>query len=130
VIELGGGRRVRYLDTPHVPHAWEAGLLFEESTRTLFCGDLFTQLGDGPALTEGDIVAPALSGEDLFHASALNPTMGATVRRLADLEPSTLGLMHGPSFAGDCVGALRDLAADYDRRIVEAVGLEVLQRAA
>jgi len=130
VIDLGAGRRVRYLDTPHVPHAWEAGLLFEESTQTLLCGDLFTQLGDGPALTEGDILGPALAGEDLFHASALNPTMGATIRRLADLEPRTLGLMHGPSFAGDCPGVLRELAADYDRRIAEAVGLETLQRAA
>ena len=130
VIDLGAGRQVRYLDTPHVPHAWEAGLLFEESTQTLLCGDLFTQLGDGPALTEGDILGPALAGEDLFHASALNPTMGATIRRLADLEPRTLGLMHGPSFAGDCPGVLRELAADYDRRIAEAVGLETLQRAA
>ena len=130
VIDLGAGRRVRYLDTPHVPHAWEAGLLFEESTQTLLCGDLFTQLGDGPALTEGDILGPALAGEDLFHASALNPTMGATIRRLANLEPRTLGLMHGPSFAGDCPGVLRELAADYDRRIAEAVGLETLQRAA
>jgi flavorubredoxin len=130
VIDLGAGRRVRYLDTPHVPHAWEAGLLFEEGTQTLLCGDLFTQLGDGPALTEGDILGPALAGEDLFHASAQNPTMGAIIRRLADLEPRTLGLMHGPSFAGDCPGVLRELAADYDRRIAEADGLEALQRAA
>ena len=52
LVDLGGGKRVRYLDTPHTPHGWDAGVLFEESTGTLLCGDLFTQLGDGPALTE------------------------------------------------------------------------------
>ncbi len=57
VIDLGG-KRVRHIDTPHVPHAWEARVLFEESIRTLLCGDLFTHLGDGPAVTEGDIVGP------------------------------------------------------------------------
>ena len=51
-IDLGGGKRVRYIDTPHVPHGWEAGVLYEETTGTLLCGDLFTQLGDGAALTE------------------------------------------------------------------------------
>ena len=61
VIDLGGGKRVRYIDTPHTPHGWDAGVLYEESTRTLLCGDLFTQLGDGPALTDGDIVAPAIA---------------------------------------------------------------------
>jgi flavorubredoxin len=116
VIELGGGKRVRYLYTPHTPHGWDAGLLFEESTGTLLCGDLFTQVGDGPALTEGDIVGPAIVGEDMFGYSAQNPGMGATLRRLADLRPRTLALMHGPSFAGDGAAALRALADDYDRR--------------
>lgn len=51
VIDLGG-KRVRYIDTPHVPHAWESGLIYEESTKTLFTGDLFTQLGNGPAMTK------------------------------------------------------------------------------
>src|SRR5205085_10080727 len=54
VIDLGG-KRVRHLDTPHVPHAWEARVLFEETTRTLLCGDLFTHLGRGPALTTDDV---------------------------------------------------------------------------
>jgi flavorubredoxin len=115
VIDLGG-KRVRYLDTPHTPHGWDAGLIFEESTATLLCGDLFTQLGDGPALTDRDIVGPAIAGEDLFNYSSLNPNMGATIRGLADLEPRTLALMHGPSFAGDGAAALRALADDYDRR--------------
>jgi flavorubredoxin len=116
VVELGRGRRVRYLDTPHTPHGWDAGLLYEESTGTLLCGDLFTQLGDGPALTEADIVAPAIAAEDLFGYSSLNPAMGTTIRRLAALAPRTLALMHGPAFAGDCAAALAALADDYDRR--------------
>jgi flavorubredoxin len=116
VIDLGGGKRVRYLDTPHTPHSWDAGLIFEESTATLLCGDLFTQLGDGPALTDRDIVGPAIAGEDLFNYSSLNPNMGTTIRTLADLAPRTLALMHGPSFAGDGAAALRALADDYDRR--------------
>jgi len=115
-IDLGGGKRVRYLDTPHTPHGWDAGVLHEESTGTLLCGDLFTQLGDGPALTEGDIVGPAIAAEDLFSYSSLNPSMGTTIRGLAGLLPRTLALMHGPSFSGDGGAALRTLADDYDRR--------------
>jgi flavorubredoxin len=117
VIDLGAGKRVRFIDTPHTPHGWDAGVLFEESTRTLMCGDLFTQLGDGPALTEGDVVGPAIAAEDLFKYSALNPAMGTTIRKLSDLAPRTLALMHGPSFSGDGAAALRALADDYDRRL-------------
>jgi glyoxylase-like metal-dependent hydrolase (beta-lactamase superfamily II) len=117
VIDLGGGKRVRFIDTPHTPHGWDAGVLYEESTRTLLCGDLFTQLGDGPALTGRDIVGPAIAAEDLFQYSALNPDMGATIRGLAKLSPRALALMHGPTFLGDGAAALRALADDYDRRI-------------
>jgi flavorubredoxin len=120
-IDLGDGKRVRYLDTPHIPHGWEAGVLFEESSATLLCGDLFTQIGDGPAMTESDIVAPAIAAEDMFKASSLNPSMGPTIRRLAALAPRTLALMHGPSFRGDGAAALSALASDYDRRIRAAL---------
>ena len=116
-IDLGGGKRIRYLDTPHTPHAWEAGVMFEESTGTLLCGDLFTQLGNDSALTEGDIVGPAIAAEDMFQYSSLNPNMGATIRSLAEFSPRTLALMHGPSFSGDGAAALRALADDYDRRV-------------
>ncbi|MEO3471923.1 MBL fold metallo-hydrolase [Roseomonas sp. CAU 1739] len=116
-IELGRGLGVRYLDTPHIPHGWDAGVLLEERTGTLLCGDLFTQLGDGPALTQGDIVGPAIAAEDLFRFSSLNPGMGATIRRLAGLAPGRLALMHGPTFEGDGTAALRGLADDYDRRV-------------
>lgn len=129
-IELGGGRRVRYLDTPHTPHGWDAGLIHEEATGTLFCGDLFTQQGDGPALVEHDITGPAIAAEDLFGYSALNPDMGRTIRRLAALKPQTLALMHGPSFRGDGAGALTELAADYDRRARARFGAAGLMAAA
>jgi hypothetical protein len=121
VLPASGGRRVRRLETPHIPHGWDAGVLYEEASGTLLCGDLFTQLGDGPALTGGDVVGPAIAAEDLFHFSSLNPGMGATIRRLADLSPRTLALMHGPSFAGDGATALRALAEDYDRRVRAAL---------
>ena len=116
-IDLGQGKRIRYLDTPHIPHGWEAGVILEESTNTLLCGDLFTQLGNDRAITDGDIVGPAIAAEDIFGYSALNPNMGATIRRLAELKPTTLALMHGPSFQGDGATALRALANDYDRRL-------------
>jgi flavorubredoxin len=115
--DFADGKRVRFIDTPHTPHGWDAGVLYEESTRTLLCGDLFTQLGNGAALTEGDIVGPAIAAEDLFKYSSLSPNMGTTIRDLAKLSPRTLALMHGPSFAGDGAAALRALADDYDRRV-------------
>jgi flavorubredoxin len=120
VIDLGGGKRVRFINTPHTPHGWDAGVLYEESTRTLLCGDLFTQLGNGEALTEGDIVGPAIAGENFFKYSSLCPNMGTTIRHLAKLSPRTLALMHGPSFSGDGGAALHALADDYDRRLQAA----------
>src|SRR4051794_38091278 len=119
VIDLGG-KRVRHLDTPHVPHGWEARVLYEETTGTLLCGDLLTHVGNGPAVTENDVVAPAEQAEDLFHATCLTPGTGAALRRLAELAPSTLALMHGSSFAGDGRSALLRLADGYDARLATA----------
>jgi flavorubredoxin len=110
VIDLGG-RRMRWIDTPHVPHGWEAGLFHEETAATLFCGDLLTHGGDGPALTESDITAPAIAMEAMFHAMSMAPATAAILNRLADLAPATLALMHGSSYRGDAAGALRALAA-------------------
>jgi flavorubredoxin len=129
-IDLGQGKRVRYLDTPHIPHGWEAGVLYEDSTGTLLCGDLFTQLGDGPALTDSDIVGPAIAAEDLFKYSSLNPQMGATIRGLTKLAPRRLALMHGPSFAGNGAAALHALADDYDRRLRAAFAAQTVAAAA
>lgn len=113
VLDLGG-KRVRHIDTPHVPHNWEARVLYEESTRTLLCGDLFTHVGNGPAVTENDPVQPAKVAEEVFRASAYTSATGATLRRLAELQPTTLALMHGSSYRGDGARALRDLAGVYD----------------
>ncbi len=123
LIELGNGKRVRYLDTPHVPHGWEAGVLYEESSGTLLCGDLFTQTGNAPALSSGDIVGPAIAAEDLFHFSTLHPSTPRTLRRLATLAPRMLALMHGPAYTGDGATALNALADDYERRIRAEIGL-------
>ena len=71
-----GHHRVRHIDTPHVPHGWEARLLFEETTKTLLCGDLFTQLGDPPAISTEDIIGPAAQAEDIFGYSTLSPKRG------------------------------------------------------
>ena len=119
VLDIGG-HQLRWIDTPHVPHAWEAGVLYDETTKTLFCGDLFTHGGTNPALTSDDIMGPAIAAEDLFHYSSLAPASSATVRSLAGLDVATLALMHGPAFNGDCATALQDLADDYDKRIAAA----------
>jgi flavorubredoxin len=118
-IDLGG-RRMRFIDTPHVPHGWEAGVMYEETTRTLLCGDLFTHTGNVAPLTRDDIVAPAIAAEEMFQASALTPTTAPTIRKLASLAPSTLALMHGASFAGDGAAALHALADFYAARMKAA----------
>lgn len=97
-----GRHVVRWIDTPHLPHCWESGLLVEEKTRTLLCGDLFTHPGaDLPPITELEILGPS---------EALRKAMGyysnlhdarSQLRRLAALEPTTLALMHGSSWKGD-----------------------------
>lgn len=110
LIDLGG-KRVRFLFTPHVPHGWEAGVFLEEHSGTLLCGDLFTHTGNGPALIEGDVVGPALAAERMFHAMSMAPNTNATLERLAALQPRTLALMHGSSFSGDGAKALKELAA-------------------
>ncbi len=115
-----GGRLIRSIDTPHVPHGWDAHVLYEETTGTLFCGDLLSQVGDGPAVTENDLVAAAVAAEDMFQASCLTPQTAPTVRRLAELAPTTLAIMHGSSFKGDTGTALLALADDYERRLTSA----------
>jgi flavorubredoxin len=119
VLELGT-HRVRHIDTPHVPHGWDARVLYEESTNTLLCGDLLTQLGDPPALTGDDLIPAAAAAEDLFGASCLTPRTAPTVRALADLAPTVLGIMHGSSFRGDGRAALSALADDYEARLAAA----------
>jgi flavorubredoxin len=115
-----GDRQVRSIDTPHVPHGWDAHVLYEETTGTLFCGDLLTQVGDGPALTGNDLVGAAIEAEDMFGSSCLTPQTAPTIRRLADLNPTTLAIMHGSSYDGDAANALRAIADEYEHRLVQA----------
>jgi flavorubredoxin len=110
VIDLGG-KRMRWISTPHVPHGWEAGVFYEEVTHTLFCGDLLTQVGDGPPLTDADILGPALEAEQAFRAMTMAPGTATTLRRLAALAPQTLAVMHGSSLRGDAAAALEGLAS-------------------
>jgi flavorubredoxin len=111
-----GGKRFRLLCTPHLPHGWDASLLFEETERTLFCSDLFLHGGAQPPVVESDIVGPA---RDQLARSAAGPfahsipyTAGtdATFERLAQLEPRTLAVMHGAAFKGDGRRALSELS--------------------
>jgi flavorubredoxin len=108
-----GGHRLRFIATPHVPHNWEAGLWFDETTATLFSGDLLTHAGKCPALTESDCVAPAMEAEEVFHATGLTTNLGPTLEQLAALNPTTLAIMHGASFSGDGAAQLRGLADGY-----------------
>jgi flavorubredoxin len=119
ILDLGG-KRIRYLATPHVPHGWDAGLMYEEHTGTLLCSDLLGQVGDGAALAEGDIVGPALDGEELFRSMSVTPDMIATLHRLAALRPKTLAIMHGSSLAGDGAGALEAFAEGLSRQRLAA----------
>lgn len=119
-IDLGG-KRLRHIPTPHVPHGWDAHVLYEETTGTLLGGDLFTHIGNGPAITTDDIVEPAMEAEAIFRSTCLAPDTAVTLSRLADLAPTTLAVMHGSSFRGDGRKALLDLAAAYDERYLAAV---------
>jgi flavorubredoxin len=120
IIDLGG-KRVRYIDTPHTPHGWDAGVIYEETTGTLLCGDLGSHLGNGAPLTSADIVGPAIEADEAFRATCLTPDTAPAIRRLAALAPRTLAIMHGSSFAGDGAAALDALADDYARRLDRAV---------
>jgi flavorubredoxin len=108
-----GGHRLRFIATPHVPHNWESGLWFDETTSTLLAGDLLTHTGQCPPLTETDCVAAALEAEAAFRATALTTNLGPTLEQLAQLRPTTLALMHGASFTGDGAAQLRGLAQGY-----------------
>ena len=103
-----------------MPHGWDAHVLYEETTGTLFCGDLLSQVGDGPALTGDDLVGAAVQTEDMFGASCFTPQSAPTIRRLAALEPTTLAIMHGSSYNGEARDALLALADDFDHRLAQA----------
>jgi flavorubredoxin len=120
VIDIGG-KRIRYIDTPHVPHGWDAGVIFEETTKTLFVGDLFAHSGNPAPITEREIVGPATGGSDLTYSTSLGPTTAPTIRKLAALNPKMLAVMHGSSFNGDGAAQLHGLADAYDEQLCAAL---------
>jgi flavorubredoxin len=106
-----GARAVRWIDTPHLPHAWECGYLMDPSTRTLLCGDLFTQPGTGETpLTEGDILGPSEAMRASLDYYAHAPDTRALLDRVAKEAPTTLACMHGSAWHGDGAALLRALA--------------------
>lgn len=105
-----GRHRLRWFDTPHLPHAWECGLMMEESTSTLLCGDLFTQPGkDTPALTQGDILGPSEGFRQQMDYFSHGKNAGALLDKLAAAKPSTLACMHGSAWTGDGASLLQEL---------------------
>jgi flavorubredoxin len=113
-LELGR-HALRWFDTPHLPHAWECGLMFEDSTRTLLCGDLFTQGGTGEAaLVETDILGPSEAFRGAMDYYAHTPKTGELLERLAAQKPVTLACMHGSAWTGDGAGLLRALAQSVE----------------
>jgi flavorubredoxin len=106
-----GKHTVKWLDAPHLPHAWECGFLAEESTKTLFCGDLFTQPGDqGPAVTQSDILAPSEAFRQEMDYFSHTKNARALLEKLAATKPTTLACMHGSAWKGDGAALLRELA--------------------
>jgi len=116
--------RFRFLHTPHVPHCWEAGLLFEEHHRTLLCSDLFHQNGEVAATTQSDVidrcreVLVEYQQGPLANYLPYSTLTDPTLQRLAELQPRTLATMHGSAFVGDGARALRDLAVMYREVLV------------
>jgi flavorubredoxin len=105
-----GRHTVRWLYTPHMPHGWECGFLYEVTTRTLLCGDLFTQAGhEHVALTEADILESSEMMRAQMDYFSHSPETAALLEKLAATEPATLACMHGASYRGDGGRLLRGL---------------------
>jgi len=113
VLSLGR-HRVRWIDTPHLPHGWEAGFLLEETTKTLMCGDLFTQGGPGDKpITEEDILGPSEAFRAQMDYFAHTQNAPEMLERLAATEPTTLACMHGSAWRGDGAQLIRSLAERF-----------------
>lgn len=110
-----GRHSVRWLDAPHLPHAWECGFLTEERTRTLLCGDLFTQGGSGhPPITESDILGPSEAFRREMDYFSHTRNARSMLERLASTNPQTLACMHGSAWRGDGAKLLRALADELE----------------
>lgn len=118
-VLVTGKYRFRLCRTPHLPHGWDAAVLFEETEGTLLCSDLFHQLGDVEPLTTTDVVERSVAAMKVYQAGVLadySPYTRKTdqlFRKLAALKPQRLAIMHGSSFEGDGVQALSDLAVGF-----------------
>lgn len=112
-----GRHRFRYKSTPHLPHGWDAGMLFEETTGTLLCSDLFGHAGDVAPVTESDVVGAFRDTTKFFqqgplaHYMPYTPRTDAQIRELAALKPRVCATMHGSTFRGDGAKALLDMGA-------------------
>jgi flavorubredoxin len=116
VLDLGK-HRLRWLDAPHVPHGWECGFMMELETKTLLCGDLFTQGGPGTTpVTDGDILGPSEEFRLQMDYYAHSPATAATLERIAREAPKTLACMHGSAYRGDGAKLLRALADSLNGR--------------
>ena len=105
-----GRHALKWLDAPHVPHGWECGFMMELETRTLLCGDLFTQGSGAVALTESDILEPSEAFRAPMDYYAHSPDTAATFERLAREEPQVLACMHGSAWRGNGAALLRELS--------------------
>lgn len=124
-----GRHTVRWFDTPHTPHAWECGLMLDVTTRTFFCGDLFTQGGSGDvALTESDILGPSEAFRAPMDYFAHAPQTRAILERLAAEAPATLAVMHGSAWRGDGARLLRDLSTVLEESSASAPRAQSLRR--
>ena len=113
---LIGNRSMRWLDTPHVPHGWDCGILFDLSTQTLLCGDLFTQPGAKmPPVTESEVLTASETMRGMMDYYAHATSTSATFERLADLGASVLACQHGSAYRGDCAALLRELASTIEK---------------
>lgn len=112
-----GSRRMKWLNTPHVPHGWDCGILFDISTKTLLCGDLFTQAGGKvPPVTESEILSASEGMRALMDYYAHATSTPAILEGLANLRPSLLACQHGSAYRGDGAALLRQLSATIDPR--------------
>ena len=106
-----GNRRLKWLYTPHVPHGWDCGILFDASTKTLLCGDLFTQPGANmPPVTESEILSASEGMRGMLDYYAHATSTAAILERLAGLQPSMLACQHGSAYRGDGAALLRELS--------------------
>ncbi|WP_372721396.1 MBL fold metallo-hydrolase [Novipirellula sp.] len=124
-VLVTGKYRYRFYRSPHIPHGWDAGVLFEETRKSLFCSDLFHHFGDVEPLTSSDLIEPTQAAMQQMQEGPLAGYMPYTrqtegvLRSLADLKPDTLAVMHGSSYTGPCDQLLCDLAGvikeNFDR---------------